>query len=129
MSGWSTALAKVIEHHHARAATQAAECLLMQFGPDPRTGLEDQETDRLAAVTEGQHEQAHAAVLAAARVAGHGALAVIDQGLFAGCGFDHRAGFFGRTADQLAHEALDALVAASEAAGIDQILPDRHGVA
>jgi hypothetical protein len=27
------------------------------------------------------------------------------------------------------HKALDALIAAGEAAGVDQILPDRHGVA
>ena len=33
------------------------------------------------------------------------------------------------SAEQLANEALDALIAAGEAAGIDQILPDRHGVA
>ena len=51
-----------------------------------------------------------------------------DAGLtiiFARCGLDHGAGFFGRAAEHLAHEALDALVAA----GIDQVLPDGHGVA
>jgi len=34
-----------------------------------------------------------------------------------------------RAAGQFAHEAFDALVAAGEAAGIDEILPDGHGVA
>ena len=31
--------------------------------------------------------------------------------------------------EQFVHKALDALIAAGEAAGVDQILPDRHGVA
>ena len=123
------ALAKVVEDHHARTATQAAEGLLMQLGPNLRAGLEDQETDRLAAVAEGHHEQAHAAVLAAVRIASHGAGAVIHLGLFAGRGLDYGAGLFGWAAEQFAHEALDTLIAAGEAARIDQVLPDRHGVA
>jgi hypothetical protein len=101
----------------------------MQLGPGLRTGLEDQETNRLAAVAEGQHEQAHAAVLAAVRIADHGTGAVVDLGFLAGRGLDHRAGLLGRAAEQFAHEALDALVAPGEAAGVDQVLPDRHGVA
>ena len=76
--GLEHALAEVVEHHHARAATQPTEGLLMQLGPSLRAGLEHQEADRLAAVAESQHEQAHAAVLAAVRVAHHGAGAVID---------------------------------------------------
>ena len=127
--GLEHALAQVVEHHHARAAAQPAEGLLMQLGPGLRAGVEDQEANRLAAVAEGQHEQAHAAILAAVRIADHGAGAVIDLGLFAGRGLDHGAGFLGGAAGQLAHEALDALVAAREAAGVDQVLPDRHGVA
>ena len=127
--GLKHTLAKVVEHYHARATTQATEGLLMQLGPGLRAGVEDQEPNRLAAVAEGHHEQAHAAILAGVRVADHGAGAIIDLGLFADRGLDHRAGFFGRAADQLAHEALDALVAAREATGVDQVLPDRHGVA
>jgi len=101
----------------------------MQLGPGLHTGLEDQEADRLAAVAERQHEQTHPAVLAAVRVADHRAGAVIDLGLFAGRGLDHGTGFFGCAAEHLAHEAFDALIAASEAAGVDQVLPDRHGIA
>ena len=65
----------------------------MQFGPDLRTGAEHQQANRLAAVTESQHEQPRAPVLAAVRVADHRAGAVIDLRLFAGRGLDHRAGF------------------------------------
>ena len=93
--GLEYALAQVVEHDHARAATQPAEGLLMQLGPGLRAGLEHQEADRLAAVAEGQHEQAHAPVLAAVRVADHGAGAVINLGLFTGRSLDHRAGFLG----------------------------------
>jgi hypothetical protein len=63
------------------------------------------------------------------RIADHGTSAVIDLSLLTRRSLDHSADFLGRAADQLAHEALDALIATSEAAGIDQILPDRHGVA
>ena len=101
----------------------------MELGPDLRAGLKDQEADRLAAIAESQHEQAHAAILAAVRIADHGAGAVIDLGLLARRGLDHSAGFLGGLAEQFAHEALDTLIAAGEAAGVDQILPDRHGVA
>ena len=131
--GLEYALANVVEHHHARAPTQATEGLLMQLGPGLRAGVEHQEANRLTAVAKSQHEQAGPegtpAVLAAVWIADHGASAVIDLGLFAGRGLNHGASFFRRAADQLAHEALDALVAAREAAGVDQVLPDRHGVA
>src|ERR1019366_2283683 len=127
--GLEYALTEVVEHDHSRAATQPAEGLLMQLGPGLRAGVEYQEADRLAAVAEGQHEQAHAAVLAAVRIADHGAGAVINLGFLTDRSLDYSAGNLGWAADQLAHEALDALIAAGEAAGIDQILPDRHGIA
>jgi len=82
----------------------------MHFGPGLRAGVEDQQTNRLAAVAEGQHEQTRAAVFAAVRVADHGAGAVIDLGFFADCGLNHGASLFGRAAGQLAHEALDTLI-------------------
>ena len=80
--GLEHALAKVVEHHYARAAAQPAKGLLMQLGPGLHTGLEDQEADRLAAVAERQHEQTHAAVLATVWIADHGTGTVIDLGLF-----------------------------------------------
>ena len=127
--GGEHALAQIIEHNDARAATQPAEGLLMQFGPDLRAGPEHQQANRLAAVAQSQHEQPRAPVLAAVRVAHHRAGAVIDLSFFTGCGLDHCAGFRRLLAAKLADEAPDALVAGGEAAGVHQILPDRHGVA
>ena len=127
--GFEHAFAEVVEHHHARASAQAPEGLFMQLRPGLSAGVEHQKTNRLAAVAERQYEQTHAPILAAVRVADHRARAVIDLGFLTGRGLDYGAGFFWCTADQLANETLDALVAARETAGIDQILPDRHGVA
>src|SRR5262249_55616248 len=42
---------------------------------------------------------------------------------------DHHAGFRQLGAAQLAHEPLDALIAAGEAVAVHQILEDGHGVA
>ena len=41
------AFAQIVEHHDAHAATQPAERLLMQFGPDARAGAEDQQAHGL----------------------------------------------------------------------------------
>jgi hypothetical protein len=101
----------------------------MQFGPDLRTGVEHQQANRLATVAQRQHEQPRALVLPTVRVTDHGACAVIDLGLFAGRGLDHRAGFWRLVWMQLGDEATDALVAGGETGGVHQILPDGHGVA
>jgi hypothetical protein len=101
----------------------------VQLGPGLGTGVEHQQANRLAAIAERQHEQACAPVLAAARIADHGAGSVIDRGLFAGRGFDDGASFRRLLATEFADKALDALIAAGEAARVDQILPDGHGVA
>ena len=101
----------------------------MQFGPDLRTGVEHQQANRLATVAQRQHEQPRALVLPTVRVTDHGACAVIDLGLFAGRGLDHRASFWQLVWMQLGDEATDALVAGGETAGVHQILPDGHGVA
>ena len=92
MSGVSTPSRRLSSTTVASDAAQPAKSLLMQFGPGLRTGAEHQQADRLAAVAQGQHEQARAPVLAAVRVADHRASAVIDLGLFAGRGLDHGAG-------------------------------------
>ena len=91
--GSEHALAQIVEHDHASDATQPAKGLLVQFGPDLRTGAEHQQANRLAAVAQRQHEQPRAPVLAGVRIAHHGAVAVIDLSLFAGRGLDDRAGF------------------------------------
>ena len=77
--------------------------------------MEDEQTDRLAAVTQGQHEQAGAAVLAALGVADHGAGAVIHLRFFTGSGDDHGVSFRHRCSAELADEAPHALIAAGEA--------------
>ena len=129
MSGVSTPSRRLSSTTTRVHAAQPAKGLLVQLGPDLRAGSEHQQAHRLAAVAERQHEQPRAAVLAAVRVAHHRAVAVIDLRLLAGRGLDHRAGFRRLAAAQLAHEALDALIAAGEAVVVDQVLPDRHGVA
>ena len=62
-------------------------------------------------------------------IAHHRAGAVIDLAFFAGRGQDDPDGLRGVSAAQLAHEAVDRLIAAAEAVVVDQVLPDRHGVA
>src|SRR6185437_5222807 len=123
------AFGEVVEHHHAYAAPQPPERLFVQLRPDLRAGLEHQQPDRLAAVAEGHHEQARAAVLAGARIADHRPGAVIDLSFFAGVRNDDRARLRRSRAAELADVAFDALVSAREGAVIDEVLPDRHGIA
>ena len=123
------ALAQVVEHDESNHPAQPAKGLLMQFRPGARARLENEQTDRLAAVAEGQHEEASAPVLAALGVADHGAGAVIHLRFFAGRGHDHRVSFWHRCSAQLAHEAPHTLIAAGEAGLRHQVLPDGHGVA
>ena len=101
----------------------------MQFRPGAGAGLENEQTDRLAAVTQGQHEEAGAAVLAALGVADHGAGAVIHLGFFAGSGDDDGVSLRDLHAAELAHKAPHALIAAGEAGLRHQVLPDGHGIA
>ena len=54
-------------------------------------------------------------ILATVRVTDHRPGAIIDLGLFTGCGDDYRAGFGSLRPTPLADKALDAVVAAGEA--------------
>ena len=126
--GLEHALAQIVEHHHARAATEPAKGFLVELGPDLRTGTKDQQADRLAAVAQRHDEQPSAPVLAAFLVAHHRTGAVIDLGFFAGCGQNDANGLRGVSAAQFTHEAVDRLIAAAIAVLINQILPNRHGV-
>ena len=72
------AFAQIVEYDDPCHTTQSAEGLLVQFRPDLRTGAEHQKTDRLAAVSQRQHEETRAPVLASLRIAHHRAAAVID---------------------------------------------------
>ena len=82
--GSEHAFAQIVEHDHARAAAEPAKGFLMELGPHPRTGTEDQQANRLAAVAQRHHEQPGAPVLAALLIAHHRTGAVIDLGFFAG---------------------------------------------
>src|ERR1022692_2066241 len=64
-------LAQIVEHNDLCGATQSAKGFLVQLSPDLRTGSENQQTNRLAAITEGQYKQTRPAVLAALRVPNH----------------------------------------------------------
>src|ERR1700677_2697533 len=88
-----------------------------------------QQTNRFAAEAERQHEQPGAPILAALRIAHHGTGPVIHLCFFTSFGEDHRTGFRRLDSAQLANEAFDALIAASESVLIDQVLPDGHGIA
>src|SRR5262249_11814602 len=114
--------------HDSSCSTQAAERLLVQFGPDARAGAKYQQPNRLATVAERHHEQPRASVLATLWVSHHGARAVIDLGFFARRGLDHHAGFRLRPAAKFVDETLDALIAGSEALAIHQVLPDPHRI-
>ena len=88
MSGVSTPSFRLSGTTTLVAAAQAAEGLLMQFGPDARAGMEAEKPDALAAEAERQHEQTCAPVLAGLRIADHGAGTVIDLRFFARRGLD-----------------------------------------
>ena len=101
----------------------------MQCGPSARVQFESEQMNGLAAVAERQHEQARAAITARLRIADHRAAAVIDLCFFARRGDDDRTGLLASARFELPDEALDALVAASEAVLIHQVLIDGLGVA
>ena len=82
-----------------------------------------------AAEAECQNEEASAAVFTGFRIADLRAGAVVDLRFFARCGENDRAGFRRLCAALLADEAFDGFVGTGEAVMIDEILPDRHGVA
>ena len=87
------------------------------------------EGERICDCSRASAQTAGAAILAGVRVAHHRAVAVIDLCFFARRGLDHRAGFRRCRAAQLTYKALDTLVTAGETMAVDQVLPDRLGVA
>src|ERR1700691_4017188 len=85
--GRGHAFAEIIQHHNTSHTTQSAKRLLVQFGPDSRAGAEYQESNRLSAMAQSHHEQPRAPVLAALRIAHHGAGAIVYLRLLARSGF------------------------------------------
>src|ERR1051326_3269128 len=108
---------------------QPPKSLLMQLGPDPRTGMKHQQANRLAAVAQRHHEHPGSPVFARGWVAHHRPLAVIDLALFAGGCFDHHTSFWRLAPAELADETLHALIRPGKAVAIHQIPPNRLGIA
>lgn len=100
----------------------------MQLRPDLGTGAEREEAHGLAAVAQGEHEQPRAAVRPA-RIPDHRPSAVVDLGLFPWRSDNDRMRVGRRVATKFADEPPHARVARGEAVAIDEVLPDRHGVA
>ena len=123
------AFTQVVEYQHAGRAAQATKRLLVQHGPDRRARLPREQVHRLARVAQGKDKQPRAPILPAARRAHHRALAVIDLRFFAGGRDDDDARLRRRRATHLSNEAPDARIAGREAVVVDQVLPDRAGVA
>ncbi len=127
--GCQDTFTKIIENDDSCGSAQSPEGLLVQFGPDAGTGSEGEKTDRLAAVTQRQHEQPRTPVFACYRIAHHRAGAVIDLALFSGWRFDDRSCFWRRGCAKFPRVAQHALVATVESVTVDQVLPDSHRVA
>ena len=123
------ALLEVIEDDRVDRPAEPTEGLLVQLGPAARARLEGEQADALAAVAQGEDEQPGPAVLARDGVADHRPGAVVDLAFLAGGGDDHRMSVRRALAAELPHEAAHAGVAGREAVLIDEVLPDRHGVA
>ena len=88
-----------------------------------------EQADALPAEAEREDEQARAAVLSGAGVPHHRALTVIDLAFLARRRGDHRVRVRRALAAELHHEAPHARIPGREAVLIDEVLPDRHGVA
>jgi hypothetical protein len=127
--GREHALTEIVEDGGADGAAEPAEGLFVELGPSARARLEGEQADALAAVAQGEDEQARAAVLPRDRVPHHRTVAVVDLPFFARGGHDHGMRVGRLRAAQLAHEAPHAGVPGREAVLVDQVLPDRHGVA
>src|SRR5688572_33405279 len=100
----------------------------MQLGPGARTGPENNQPHRFAAVAECHHEQACPPVLSALRVPHHGPGAVIDLGFFSCSRADDSGSLGCLRSPEFANETFYGLIAAAIAA-LDKLLPDRHGIA
>src|ERR1700746_2666671 len=83
-------LAQIIQHQNARSSAQSTKGLLVELGPDARTGSERQQPYCLAAIAQREHEQSGASILAVLRVAYHRPAAIIDLTLFSLSAVDHR---------------------------------------
>ena len=127
--GREDAFFEIVEDDDADGAAEATKRALVQLGPDLRARLPHEQPDRFARVAERQDEEPRAPVLAGVRMAHHRAVAVIDLAFLAGRRGDDDARLGRATCPERHDEAADARVAGGEAVVVDEVLPDRHGVA
>jgi hypothetical protein len=123
------ALPQIVEDDDLDRPAQPPKRLLVQLGPAPGARLKGQQPDALAAVAQGEDKEPRAPVLARDRMSDHRAVAVIDLAFLPGGRHDHRMRLGGPLTPERDDEAPDARVLGREAVIIDQIAPDRHGVA
>jgi len=123
------ALFEVIEDDGPRRPAQPTEGAFVERRPRLGARLPHQQPHSLARVRERQDKQRGAAILAGLRMADHRAVAVVDLAFLAGRRDDDDARVGRRGPAQLPNEAPDAGVARGEADLVDQVLPDRHGIA
>ena len=129
MSGVSTPSRRLSRIDDRDRPAQPAKRLLVQLGPAPGARREGQQADALAAIAQGEDEQPGPAVLARVGMPHHRAVAVVDLAFFPGGRHDHGVRLGGPLAPQRDDEAADAGVLGGEAVIVDEIAPDRHGVA
>jgi hypothetical protein len=127
--GREHALAEIVEDDDLDRAAEAAEGLLVQLAPAPRARREGQQADALAAIAQGEDEQPGAAVLPGDRMPHHRAVAVVDLTFFAGRRDDERVCLGRLRPAEAAHEAAHAGVLGGKAVIVDEITPDRDGIA
>ena len=129
MSGVSTPSRRLSRMTTAHGPAQPAKRLLVQLGPAPSARREGQQPDALAAIAQGEDEQPRAAVLARVRMPHHRAVAVVDLALFTRGRHDHGMRLGGPLPPERDDEAADAGVLGGEAVIVDEVAPDRHGIA
>jgi hypothetical protein len=126
--GLEHALLEVVQHDVAAGAAEVVPGLLVQFGPDLLAGVPDHAAEAAPRVAQRGHEQPGSAIALGAGHAGERAFAVVDLHLL-GRREAQAVELLGLAHPYAGHEALDGVVAAGKAVGVDEILVDGRGVA
>ncbi len=120
---------QIVKDDDPHRAAQLTKRAFVQLGPDLGCRAPHEQPDGLAGVAEGQGKKAGPAVAPRARVADHRPSAVVHLAFLARRRGNDHARLDGPGATQLPDKAADAGIAGREAVVVDQILPDRDGVA
>ena len=123
------ALAQIVEDDDPHGPAQPAKRLLVQLGPAARARLEGEQPDALTAIAQGEDEQPRAAVLARVRMPHHRSVAVVDLAFFSRGRHNHGVRLGRALPAERDDEAADAGVLGGKAVIVDEVAPDRHGVA